>query len=130
MKMPPSKIKKELEAFISIVNFLGKLSPSTASVLEPLRKLTSSKTLLTWNALYHTLYEKAKALIKDDVCMKFYDETKPLYLETDASGIGLVPLCYELDVEQHTQGHSTRQHHFEANCICKQQPDHYRMKIQ
>ena len=35
------------------------------------------------------LYDKVKALIKDDVCMKFYDETKPLYLETDASGIGL-----------------------------------------
>ena len=23
------------------------------------------------------------------MCMKFYDDTKPLYLETDASGIGL-----------------------------------------
>ena len=28
--------------------------------------------------------------MKDDVCMKFYNETKPLYLETDASGIGLI----------------------------------------
>ena len=28
-------------------------------------------------------------IIKDDVCMKFYNETKPLYLETDTSGIGL-----------------------------------------
>ena len=26
---------------------------------------------------------------KADVCMKFYDNSKPLYLETDASGIGL-----------------------------------------
>ena len=25
----------------------------------------------------------------DDVCIKFYDKTKPLYLEMDASGIGL-----------------------------------------
>ena len=23
------------------------------------------------------------------MCMKFYDDTKPLYLETDASGVGL-----------------------------------------
>ena len=24
-----------------------------------------------------------------DVCMKFYDASKPLYLQTDASGVGL-----------------------------------------
>ena len=51
--------------------------------------LTSSKTLWTCNTSYQTLFNKAKSLIKDDVCMKLYDETKPLYLETDASRIGL-----------------------------------------
>ena len=34
-------------------------------------------------------YDKAKAIIKEDACMKFYDETKPLHIETDASGVGL-----------------------------------------
>ena len=42
-----------------------------------------------WIASYQALYDKTKYLIKANVCMKFYDETKPLYLETDASGIGL-----------------------------------------
>ena len=31
----------------------------------------------------------AKSLIQNDIYIKFYDETKPLYLETDASGIEL-----------------------------------------
>ena len=35
------------------------------------------------------MFDKAKAIIKEDVCMKFYDETKPLYIEADASGVGL-----------------------------------------
>ena len=35
------------------------------------------------------MFDKAKSLIKAEVCMKFYDDTKPLYLETDASRIGL-----------------------------------------
>ena len=35
------------------------------------------------------MFNKAKSLIKAEVCMKFYDDTKPLYLETDASGVGL-----------------------------------------
>ena len=29
------------------------------------------------------------AHIKSDMCMKFYDDTKPLYLKTDASRLGL-----------------------------------------
>ena len=33
------------------------------------------------------LYEKAEAIIKDDVCMNFYNEEEPLYLETDAMGV-------------------------------------------
>ena len=49
----------------------------------------SSKTTWTWTTSYQQLFDKAKSLMKAEVCMKFYDDTKPLYLETDASGIGL-----------------------------------------
>ena len=41
-----------------------------------------------WNISYQAMYERTKSLIKADVCMKFYDEIEPLYLETDASGRG------------------------------------------
>ena len=43
----------------------------------------------TWNASYQQLFEKAKSLIKADGCMKFSDDTKLLYLEMDATRIGL-----------------------------------------
>ena len=35
--------------------------------------------------------------------MKFYDETKPLYLETNVSRIGLGPPCYKLGMEQYAK---------------------------
>ena len=35
------------------------------------------------------MFNKAKEIVKEDACMKFYDETKPLYIETDAHGVGL-----------------------------------------
>ena len=35
------------------------------------------------------LFNKAKAIMKEDVFMKFYDGTRPQYLETDISGVGL-----------------------------------------
>ena len=49
--MPP-KMKKELLAFLGIINFLGKLSPSIEDTYKPVRKLLSVKTEWTWNARY------------------------------------------------------------------------------
>ena len=89
MDMPPPNNKKELKAFLSIINYLGIFSPGTVDVCDPLHKLPSSKTMRTWNASYQALFKKAKLLIKVDMCMKFYDNTKPLHLETDTSRIGL-----------------------------------------
>ena len=88
-KMPAPKIKMELRAFLGIINYLGKFSPGTGEVCEPLCKLTSSKSTWTWNASYQQLFISAKSIIKADVCMKLYDKSKLLYLETDASGVGL-----------------------------------------
>ena len=85
--MPPLKIKKELQAFLGIINYLSKFSSRTASVSESIRQQTSSKTEWEWNATYQKLFNKAKSIIKEDACMKFYDETQPLYLETDMSGV-------------------------------------------
>ena len=69
--MPAPKNKKELQAFLGIINYLGKFSPDTGEVCEPLCKLTSSKTTWTWNASYQQLFDKAKSIVEADVCMKF-----------------------------------------------------------
>ena len=44
--MPATSNKKELQASLGIINYLGKFSPGTAGVCDPLCKLTSSK--VTW----------------------------------------------------------------------------------
>ena len=88
-EMPAPKNKKELQSFLGVINYLGKFSPGTAEVGNPLQNLTSSRMLWTWNASYQQLFNRAKSLIKVETCMKFYDDTKPLYLETDASDVGL-----------------------------------------
>ena len=61
----------------------------TAEVCEPLCKLTAVKTDWAWNKTYQDLYEKAKTVVKRNVCLKFYNVARPLYFETDASGIVL-----------------------------------------
>ena len=84
-----AKEQKGTAGLLGIINYLGKFSPGKVEVCETLRKLTSSKATWTWNTSYQQLFAEARSLIKVDVCMKFYNDTKPLYLETDASGVGL-----------------------------------------
>ena len=40
---------------------------------------------------YQKLVDKAKALLEKNICTKFYNETRPLYLEVGACGVGLGP---------------------------------------
>ena len=89
MEMSPQKSIRELQAFLGIINYLGKFSPSKTDTSKLLRKLITVKTEWTRNATYQKLFEKAKLILTDDACMKFYDETQPLYPETDASRIRL-----------------------------------------
>ena len=81
--------KKEIQVFLGIINYLGKFSLGTAEVCDPLQKLMLNKVTWTWNVSYQSLFSKAELLVKSEICMTFYDDTKPLYLETDASGVGL-----------------------------------------
>ena len=75
--MLPPKTKKELQVFLSIIIYLDKVSPSTEDVCESPRKLTTAKAEWTWNAMYQNMFDKAKSIMKEDSCMKFYDETIP-----------------------------------------------------
>ena len=61
----PPKAKKELQAFLRIINYLSEFSLCTADISESLRKLTSAKTEWTWNATHLKIFNKVKSIIKE-----------------------------------------------------------------
>ena len=63
---------------------------------EPLRRLTSVNVAWTWNRSYQEIYDRGKSVAKEDTCMKYYYVRKPLYLETDISGVGLGPTLLQV----------------------------------
>ena len=69
--------KKELQFFLSILNYLSKFLPVTAWMCEQLRKLTSAKADCSWNRMYQDSCDKAKKLITRDACMKFFMHKNP-----------------------------------------------------
>ena len=56
-EMPSPKIKREVQVFLGIINYLSKLSPSTEDVCETLRRLTPVKTEWTWYVTYQKLFD-------------------------------------------------------------------------
>ena len=83
----PSQIKKDLQLLLVITDYLSKYSTVTAEICKSLKRLHYWKQIL--NMICNILYNKAKALIRKDTCMKFYNERELLYVETDASGVFL-----------------------------------------
>ena len=118
-EMPAPKNKKELQAFLGIINYLSKFSPDMSVVCKLLRKLTSSKAMWMWDTSYQQWYQKAKLLIKVEMFMKFYDDTRPLYLKIDTSRIGLWEALLKLRDNTDCQK-GTRQYNPVTYCICKQ----------
>ena len=49
---PPPNNERELQAFLGIINYLGKFSPGTVAVYNPLQKLTSSRAAR--HGIHHT----------------------------------------------------------------------------
>ena len=52
MDMLLPKNKRELQAFRGIISYLGKFSPGTVAVCDPLQKLASSR--VAWNGMHDT----------------------------------------------------------------------------
>ena len=91
----------------------------------------SVKTEWTWNEKSQKIFNKAKAIIKEDACLKFYDETKPLYIEMDASGVGLeFSLLQTRNNTRCDKDEDPRKQHTKTHCIPQQMSDWSRKKIQ
>ena len=79
----------ELQSLLGTLNYLSKFSPMTAEVCEPLQKLTTMKAEWSLYKMIQDLYNKTKKIIQKDACIKFYNASRLLYLEPDASGVDL-----------------------------------------
>ena len=81
--MPPPKSKKEFQTFL--VKLFEQIFAiySWGMQVAKMTHISTDRVDEEWEL--PKLFNKAKALIKADDCMKCYDETRLLYLQTDAS---------------------------------------------
>ena len=120
-EMHPLKLKKGLQSFLGIMNYLSKYSLAISDICEHLWWLTSVKSDWMWSRMYQIFYERTKALVKKDACMKFHDEKNPLLI-LDKMTWPWSWTC--IDKEEHKMSNKwgTRQHNPLTNITCQQKP--------
>ena len=68
-----------------MVNFISKFSPRVSDVTAPLRELTKKDIEFHWTEKQETVFNNLKAQLANSETLQYYDVTKPVTLQVDAS---------------------------------------------
>ena len=74
---------------MGMVNYLAKFLPKLSDISEPLRRLTRKETQFNWATEHDQAFSEIKKLVAEPPLLKYYDPSKPLVLQCDASEKGL-----------------------------------------
>ena len=83
--MAPPKTKKELRAFIGMVNYYRDMWLRRSHVLAPLAALTSKTAKWKWGSEEQKAFDKMKQIIGRETMLAYPDFNKEFVIHTDAS---------------------------------------------
>ena len=87
--MPSPSSKKELQSFISMLNYLSKFSPRLTELAELIRELMKEKVPCNWGPEHQESFTMFKNKIVRAPILTYYNPQKETILQTDASTKGL-----------------------------------------
>ena len=87
--MPKPSSKEDLQCFLGLVTFLSQHVPNFASVAKPLRDMLKQDIPFIWDTDHDVCFTTLKQLVNNSEALVYYDATKPVTLEVDASQKGL-----------------------------------------
>ena len=83
--MPSPSSKKEVQSFISMINYLSKFSPRLTELAESIRELTKEKVPFNWGLEHQESFTMLKNKIVRAPILAYYNPQKKTILQTDAS---------------------------------------------
>ena len=97
---------KELQLFLGTVNYLSKFLAFLSDLHAPLQGLLKKDTDFQWTETHTQAFNRLKEHVSLDISLQFFDCSKPLYIEVDASkrGIGSVMLQPDTVVKNTSTG--------------------------
>ena len=90
-EMTPPQMKQELQSFLGAVNYLQMFVPHLSLNTEPLWALLKKDNCFAWDENTNTCFQKIKSQLQKALLrpLRYYDQTKPVTLQCDASLKGL-----------------------------------------
>ena len=88
-QMPILKSVQDVRRFLGICNYLARFIPKLSQVSEPLRKLLEADRVFQWGDTEQKAFVDLKTLISEDQLLNFFDVTKPVVIQCNASTEGL-----------------------------------------
>ena len=74
---------------LGMTNYLAKFLPKLSDVSAPLRELTRKDHDFNWSDIHNQAFDAIKKLVSSPLLLKYYEPSKPLVLQCDASEKGL-----------------------------------------
>ena len=87
--MPSPNDVKGLKRFLGMVNYLAKFLPLLSDMTEPLRRLEDKETEWCWLEQHQKAFDTVKRYLADAPVLKYYDISKEVTIQCDASETGL-----------------------------------------
>ena len=107
--LPKPKTEALLQSFLGIVNYLSRFSPNIAKMTCNLRALLKKGTEFIWLPQHSTDFKTIVEELCSPKLLKYYDSTKKLYPEVDASqkaiGMALLQTVQEEHESKANNGH-------------------------
>ena len=89
LDMPAPTDTKCLKRFIGMVNYLAKFLPLLLNMNEPLRRLEDKDVEWCWLEQHQQAYDTVKKSLAKVPVLRYYDVSKEVTIECDASDTGL-----------------------------------------
>ena len=87
--MPPPEDKKGLQRLLGMTRYLAQYIPNEATITAPLRQLLRKEAAWQWNQEHVAALDTLKSALTHAPVLRFYDQTKLLTIQADASKDGL-----------------------------------------
>ena len=83
--------RQQLQSFLGMVNYMGTFIPHLSHHTEPLRSMLKQDSVFAWDEVKTWSFQQIKSLIlkANETPLCYYDRTKPVIVQADASLRGL-----------------------------------------
>ncbi|XP_055526958.1 uncharacterized protein K02A2.6-like [Wyeomyia smithii] len=88
-EFPSPTDRKQLQRFIGMINYLGRYIKNLSAESSLPRRLISEKEPWIWTDTEEQKFKRMKSIVGDVGTLQYYDVSKPLVIECDASSFGL-----------------------------------------